>query len=480
MNRLSTKYIYLLVVLSMIISVLLQIAWLRQLFREEKRRTINDIENMTTAISKRNLYRSLDEKFTGNVALNRFFLSPEWVDIWRGFDNAKDASLYKAFDVNPQKDSTILNFRLVFLQHRPAHRSSPKYGMGYAVRQMEKLDSLSLLDFKRSIATALGKLELNKDYFFLMHSYVQPNDVSSERLKAADFISQRYTYNLLHLRTVQLVIDSVTNQVWFKMRYYLISSILMIVLTAIAFYFILRLMISRRIYADARIAFTSNMTHEIKTPIATVALALESISKYNLINEPIKMERYLQMSKQELQRLSHLIEKILNLSQEGDEIKLSPVFYDVQAGLSDVIRSMELPLQDAGAACELVVSPEPCFIEGDAVHLTTVFFNLIENAIKYTINPLKLLITCSSDGEWITISFKDNGPGIPKAFQDKVFERFFRVPQPGNTLAVKGSGLGLNYVFGVIQSHKGTITLESEGGKGSTFTIKLPAASNEF
>jgi signal transduction histidine kinase len=480
MNRLSTKYIYLLVVLSIIISVMLQIAWLSQLFREEKRRTIDDIENMATAVSKKNLYTSLDEKFTGNSALNRFFLSPEWVDIWRGFDNVKDARLYKSFDVNPQKDSTTLEFRLVFLQHRPAHRSSPKYGMGYSARQMDKLDSLSLLSFKRSIAVELSKLELNKGYFLLVHSYVGVDHNVPAELKTADFVSKRYAYNFLHLHTVQLVVDSVTNLVWFKMRYYLISSILMIALTGIAFYFILKLMISRRLYADARVAFTSNMTHEIKTPIATVALALESISKYNLINDPVKLERYLNMGKQELQRLSHLVEKVLNLSQDDGEIKLSPVFYDVQTGLSDVIRSMELPLQNAGASCELVISPEPCFIEGDAVHLTTVFFNLIENAIKYTISPLKLLITCTCDAEWITISFKDNGPGIPEAFQDKIFERFFRVPQPGNTHAVKGSGLGLNYVYGVIQSHKGTITLESEEGKGSTFIVKLPAPGNEF
>jgi signal transduction histidine kinase len=480
MNRLSTKYIYLLVVLSIIISVLLQIAWLSQLFKEEKRRTIGDIEIMATAVSKKILYISLDEKFTGNPALNRFFLSPEWVEIWHGFDHAQDASLYKSFDVNPQKDSTILDFRLVFLQHPPAHRNPPKYGMGYSARQMDKLDSLSLLSFKRAIAIELSRLELDKGYFFLVHSYVGMERNSTAGLKTADFVSKRYSYNFLHLHTAQLVVDSVTNLVWFKMRYYLISSVLMIALTGVAFYLILRLMISRRLYADARVAFSSNMTHEIKTPIATVALALESISKYNLVNDPAKLERYLHMGKQELQRLSHLVDKVLNLSQENSEIKQSSVFFDVQAGLSDVIRSMELPLQKAGALCELVVSPEPCFIEGDVVHLTTVFFNLIENAIKYTISPLKLLITCSCDTEWITISFKDNGPGIAEAYHEKVFERFFRVPQPGNTHTVKGSGLGLNYVLGIIQSHKGTITLKSEQGSGSTFIIKLPSASNEF
>jgi len=477
MKLLPAKYIYPLVVLSMLISVLLQVAWLSQLFEEEKRRTTGDIENLVTVAAKNNLFATLDEKLTGNPALNRFFLSPEWEEVWLGFDKAKDASLYKSFDINPQTDSTVLDLRFIFLQHPPEHRRSPKFNMGYSRQQMIRLDSLSLVNFKRSVIKGLDSLGLRSNYFFLTYTYVD-NSISGEP-KTAGFISKRYGYNSLHLHTVQLVVNTVNNMVWLKMRYYLISSILMIALTGIAFYFILRLMISRRLYADARVAFTSNITHEIKTPIATVALALESISKYNLINDPEKLERYLNMGKQELQRLSHLVEKVLSLSQEGDKIKLSPVFYDVQAGLSDVIHSMELPLKKAGAVCELVVSPEPCFIEGDATHLTAVFFNLIENAIKYAISPLKLLITCSRDAEWITISFKDNGPGIPQIYQQKVFERFFRIPQPGNTHTVKGSGLGLNYVLGVIQSHKGTITLKSEQGLGSTFTIKLPAAKYE-
>jgi len=438
MKLLPAKYIYPIVVLSVLISVLLQVAWLSELFKEEKGRTTDAIESLVSVEAKNNLFASLDEKLTGNPALNKFFLSPEWGEIWLGFDKAKDASLYKSFDINPQRDSTVLDLRFVFLRRPPAHRNSPKFGMGYSRQQMIELDSISLMNFKRSVAAGLDSLRLRTNYYFLTYSYADTN--FSAEPETPGFVSKRYGYNSLHLHTTQLVVNSLTNLVWFKMRYFLISSILMVTLTGIAFYFIIKLMISRRLYADARVAFTSNMTHEIKTPIATIALALESIGKYNLINDPEKMERYLHMGKQELQRLSHLVEKVLSLSQDGDKIKLSLVFYDIQAGLSDIVHAMELPLKKAGAVCELVVSPEPCFIEGDAVHLTTVFFNLIENAIKYAVNPLKLMITCAGDGEWVTIAFEDNGPGIPEIYQDKIFERFFRVPNLDNTHPVNGSG----------------------------------------
>ncbi|QNK63497.1 HAMP domain-containing histidine kinase [Pedobacter sp. PAMC26386] len=479
MNRMPEKYVYPLVVLSMLICVLLQFAWLNQLFKEEKRRTIDDIGNTINAVSKNNIYVTLETKYKGNAALNRFFLSPEWLGISQGFEGAKDDRLYKSFDINLQPDSTVLDLRLVFLKDPPVHRLAPKYGMGYSLQQMKTMDSLSLISLKRSVIKELNKQGIHSGYFFLVHSYGRDDFHSTSAITSSDFISRRYTYNLMHLHTVQLVVDSVKKVVWFKMRYFLLSSILMVVLTGIAFYFIFKLMISRRLYADARIAFTSNMTHEIKTPIATVALALESISKYELTKDPAKLQRYLNMGRQELQRLTLMVEKVLSLSMEDGKIILSPVFYDVQSGLSDVIRSMELPLLNAGAVCKLIVSSEPCFIEGDAMHLTTVFYNLIENAIKHAINPLELLITCKCDREWVTISFKDNGPGIPDMYKEKIFDRFFRVPQPENVHQVKGSGLGLNYVLSVIQSHSGTISVDSDYGVGSTFTIKL-AASNEF
>ena len=381
--------------------------------------------------------------------------------------------------MDPQKDSTTLTFRLIFLQKPPEHRKAPIYGMGYSLEQMKALDSLALLRFEQSMAASLSKLETQLDYHFLVYPFVgkEKNLAANDQL---DFVSKKYGYNLLHMNAVQVTVDSVAGLVWYKMRYYLISAILMTALTGIAFYFIIGLMNSRKLYADARVAFTSNMTHEIKTPIATVALALESISKYNLKDDPEKMQRYLNMGKQELQRLNHLVERVLDLNEDSREMKLRPVLYDIQAGISDVIRSMELPLQHAHAKCELLVSPEPCFVEGDALHLNSVFFNLIENAIKYAVAPLQLLITCSCDKDWATITFKDNGPGIPQAYQDKIFERFFRVPQPGNTHQVKGTGLGLNYVSGVIKRHKGTITLKSEPAEGSTFIIKLPIVSNEL
>lgn len=477
MKLLAAKYIYPLVVLSMLISIGLQAAWLNQLFKDEKQRTTEEVENLVAVSAKNNLFATLDKILTGNQTLNRFFLSPEWGEIWLGFDRAKDVSLYKSFDINPQADSTILDLHFVFLQHRPAHRSSPKFGMGYSRQQMDMLDSISLISFKRSVGKGLDSLGLRSGHYFLTFSYAD-HQVTDDP-KAAGYVSKRYGYNSLHLHTAQLIVHSLNSLVCFKMRYYLISSVLMVTLTGTAFYYMLRLMISSHLYADARVAFTSNMTHEIKTPIATIALAMESISKYNLVDDPEKLERYLNMGKQELQRLSHLVEKVLALSQDDNQIKLNLVFFDVQISLSDVIRSMELPLKNARASCEMAVSPEPCFIEGDTVHLTTVFFNLIENAVKYAVNPLKLKIIVSSDRGWITIDFRDNGPGIPDVYKDKIFERFFRVPQSGNTHPIKGSGLGLNYVLGVIKSHKGSITLKSEPGSGSTFTIKLPAAKYE-
>ena len=171
-----------------------------------------------------------------------------------------------------------------------------------------------------------------------------------------------------------------------------------------------------------------------------------------------------------------MIDKVLNLDQlDNGEIKLRPELYDVQKGLESVVSSMRLRNIQSGATIHYEPAEEPCFVDGDPVHLTNVFYNLIDNALKYSgINAI-ITVACNRDVDWIHISVKDNGPGIEKIYRTRIFERFFRVPDDPDVHNVKGSGLGLHYVNQIIVKHGGRIQLRSEIGKGSNFIIELPA-----
>jgi signal transduction histidine kinase len=149
----------------------------------------------------------------------------------------------------------------------------------------------------------------------------------------------------------------------------------------------------------------------------------------------------------------------------------------VQAGLQQVVATMQLRADDSRSLIRLTPSPEPCFVFGDPGHLENVFYNLIDNALKYAGPGMDLQIDCRAAAGQVRVSFKDNGPGIDAVYREKIFERFFRIPYGGDTHTHKGTGLGLHYTREVIQQHEGTITMNSEPGKGSIFLIILPGAS---
>lgn len=476
MKWLSAKYAYPLVVVSVLASIILQVIWLQQLFNGQRSQAKQQIEQIVNNAARDNMYNSLKKLGLTDTLLTPFFKGAEWGLIRSGFDAVKAPHMYKSFEISDtNKDSTYVAFKFVFInpesdikRRKPGQTSSDPYS--------PQADSVSIREMHALVTKGLAEMGLKKGFYYGLYAYNAATPKNGADT-AAEYTSAKYTYNMAYMHKYQLIIPSLERYIWYTMRYYILSVVLMLVLTCAAFYFIIRLMRNQRLYADARVAFTSNMTHELKTPIATVSLALESITRYGLIHQPEKLEEYLSIGRQELQRLNLMIEKVLNLSREEEgAYPLNKVLFDVQTGLQDVVRSMELQLTNAGAVCRLQLSPEPCFVDGDPVHLTNVFYNLVENAIKYADRPLELEISCAAVNDRVILHVKDNGPGIDKLYHDKIFDRFFRVPAKGDTHDVKGSGLGLNYVKTIIEHHDGTVTLKSEPGKGSDFIINLPAA----
>lgn len=177
-----------------------------------------------------------------------------------------------------------------------------------------------------------------------------------------------------------------------------------------------------------------------------------------------------------------MIDKVLNIEQlDNGQDRLRTELLDVQSCLQEVFGSMQLQLQNAAASLNWRPMEEPCFVNGDPVHLANVFYNLLENAIKYGGKGVVLNVGCHCNGGEVQVSFKDNGPGIPMMYQDKIFDRYFRVPAgTADIHNVKGTGLGLNYVKQVVEKHGGRIRLQSGPGQGSNFIIYLPAASYEL
>jgi two-component system phosphate regulon sensor histidine kinase PhoR len=252
-------------------------------------------------------------------------------------------------------------------------------------------------------------------------------------------------------------------------------STLLVLLVGGIFYYSANSLISERKLAKVKNDFINNMTHELKTPVSSISLALEVIQDKDIIKTEEKTNRYLGIIKEENQRLASQIDKVLQmakLEQKQVQILFEPV--DVNEIINAVIKNMEVQLEQKTIQLNLQLVAENTIVRADRVHLTNVFYNLLDNALKYSKESLDLqIITENPSVNEIKIEVIDNGIGIDASETDRVFEKFYRV-STGDLHDVKGFGLGLSYVKNMVKLHEGSVDLKSKLNAGSTFTITLP------
>jgi two-component system phosphate regulon sensor histidine kinase PhoR len=333
------------------------------------------------------------------------------------------------------------------------------------------VDSLSLKDsitVKEINIAYLDKLKENKmDNLSFMVSRLdssyaksqEPNDVTIGFVKPLVF---------------HLSLENKVSYILRKLTLPILFSLFLVGITVASFVLLYRNLVRQRRLAELKNDFISNITHELKTPIATVGVAIEALKNFNAIHDPERTREYLDISQNELQRLSLLVDKVLKLSMfEKKEMELKKEQFDCKQLAEEVMNSMRLQFEKYHAKVILNTQGENFVVEADKLHITSVIYNLLDNALKYSRENPTIDVQLISHPEFIEFSVRDNGIGIPSAYQQKIFDKFFRVPS-GDKHNTKGYGLGLSYVSEVIKRHHGNIFVQSEMGKGSIFTAKLP------
>jgi two-component system phosphate regulon sensor histidine kinase PhoR len=263
-----------------------------------------------------------------------------------------------------------------------------------------------------------------------------------------------------------LLIKEITPQILF--------SLFLTLITIFAFYAMYKNLRAQQRLMQIKNDFISNVTHELKTPVATVSVALEALKNFNALDDPKRTSEYLDIAQNELNRLTLMTDKILKTSvyeDKGVELKIEPV--DLDTIITQVLSSMKLVFEKRNTALRYTKTGTSFILGGSREHLTNILYNLVDNGMKYSPDKSSLEITLSSEPGRIVLKLKDEGIGIAREYQKKIFEKFFRVPS-GDVHNIKGYGLGLSYVASVVKSHGGEISVDSEPGKGSTFTIVLP------
>ena len=227
--------------------------------------------------------------------------------------------------------------------------------------------------------------------------------------------------------------------------------------------------------------FINNMTHEFKTPVSSISLAAQMLNDQSVRKSPSMLQQISSVISDETKRLRFQIEKVLQMSMfEGTKATLKLSEVDVNLVLYNVINTFKLKAERLGGSIESHLDAMDALVEVDEMHFTNVIFNLLDNAVKYSREDTPLLLkvgTRDLSGERLEITIADNGIGISKEHQKRIFEKFYRVPT-GNLHDVKGFGLGLAYVKKMISELGGEITLESQVNVGTKFIIILPLIKN--
>lgn len=255
-----------------------------------------------------------------------------------------------------------------------------------------------------------------------------------------------------------------------KLDFWIVSSIITLVVMAFFGYAMFIILKQKRL-SEVQRDFINNMTHEFQTPISTIKIATDVLGQNKILDQPERLKKYVQIIKQENNRLKNQVEAVLATAKIGKgQIVLDTQLQEVHEIISEVSDSVKAELEDNFT---LDLKATKTSINADRMHLMNVIRNLIDNAIKYSNKPAKIKIATRNENQILIISIEDKGIGIPKEHIAKIFNKFYRVPT-GNVHNVKGFGLGLNYVKEIINLHKWKINVNSEPGEGTVFDIFIP------
>lgn len=359
-------------------------------------------------------------------------------------------------------------------------RGNEFQNMSAQIYQWEKTLEIDPKEVDFYLKQTMAYYQIKTPYEFAVIKNGAVQEGTFRDVHKTDFLKSKYQIQLFPDNLVQqslilsVVFPERTNYVLGSMVWILGGSLLfslfILATFALSLYFIIR----QKKISEMKSDFINNMTHEFKTPIATINLAADTIVNSRVINDENSIRHFIGMIKKENSRMNKKVETILQIaSLDKKEIEFRFEKVSVNSVVERAIETIEIQVHQRNGRISLNLNAHDPYILGDNEHLANLVNNLLDNAIKYSPESPQITVITKNCENGVILSVEDKGIGMTKAVQSKIFERFYR-QSSGNVHDVKGFGLGLNYARSIIEAHKGTITVFSEPGKGSRFEIFLP------
>jgi two-component system phosphate regulon sensor histidine kinase PhoR len=467
-----------LMLLAIIAVAAFQVYWLVRNFRDERR----ELTFRTNVLFREAIQRVQAEKL--KLDSNVHFRTAPY-----GAVKMMNAIGRRAFDTMRRK---AMNTRVLITDNKVMHYYKERAPMrdsvhevgffkdsaGAAIVQVLSTvdslrDSITVTDLSTKYAYLLASEKLDLPFSIAARPGVFPDEFIPPDFENGNEV----TIGFKNPFTYRVDVENTNGYILKKMIPQILVSVLLVGLTVFSFALLLRSLVHQRRLTRIKNDFISNITHELKTPIATVSVAIEALRSFDALQDPQRTKEYLAISSNELQRLSFLVDKVLKLSMfEKQQIELKEEQVNLSQLVTEVVTSMKLQFEKYKAQVSVQLHGKDFTIHADRLHITSVLFNLLDNALKYSKSNPSIRVELKELENEVELNVTDNGIGIPAEYRKKIFDKFFRVPA-GNTHNVKGYGLGLSYVAYVVQRHYGSIEVESQPGIGSRFTVKLPSTA---
>ena len=308
------------------------------------------------------------------------------------------------------------------------------------------------------------------------------NSSSEQEMLASGFSVGLFSDRLIRNNTrLSVIFPKKTGFILGSMSLILGASMLFSLIIMLTFSLSMFLILRQKKISEMKSDFINNMTHEFKTPIATISLAADTISNPRIINDQERIKHFISLIKKENRRMNKQVETILQISSlDRKEMEFSFADIDIHDIIRHSIEIIGIQVEERNGNIFFYPEAQNPVLSGDAEHLTNLMHNLLDNANKYSEEEPEITIRTEERGEYLMVSVEDRGIGMSKSVQSRIFERFYRQTS-GNVHNVKGFGLGLSYVRAIVEAHEGRIEVYSEPGNGTRFELYLPfkARSNK-
>ncbi len=340
------------------------------------------------------------------------------------------------------------------------------------IRKTFDKQNLKEVPFEFSISsTSLVSEELASEKFYAMQADTvnnvqkvipleSPSGSNSEGISPQEFLV--------------ILIPHAKSFIWQSMTWFIVGAVLFTLIIMCAFFITVRALIKQKKLSEIKSDFINNMTHEFKTPLATISLAVDALKNEKVSGDKEKMNYFTAIIKEENKRMNKQVETILQAALlDKQEVQLNLKKLHAHEMINSALNNIHLQVEEKNGKLEIHLGNGNDIVMADEVHFTNLINNLLDNAVKYSKDNLKIILTTQSSAKEFKLKIEDNGIGMNKETLSRIFEKFYRA-HTGNIHNVKGFGLGLSYVKTMVDAHHGTIKAESTPGKGTTFNLSFP------